>query len=125
MSRCLCEMIGVSQTTAVGFWVGHSIKENDLRYLGDEHPRGHGETGSRGEMACDHDPHPSLREGQLVGVGAQQLVHHQHRWFSVVVPWWTHQPNHLNLFIFPGLCNSTRKKKAQRLKSHLSSATQR
>lgn len=72
----------------------------DLRYLGDEHPRGHGETGSRGEMTRDHDPHPSLGEGQLVGVGAQQLVHHQHRWFPVVVSWWTRQSHHLNIFNF-------------------------
>lgn len=71
----------------------------DLRYLGNEHPRGHGETGSWGEMTCDHDPHSSLREGQLVGVGAQQLVHHQHRWFPVVVSWWTRRSNHVNGFI--------------------------
>lgn len=65
-------------------------QQRDLRYLGDEHPGGHGETGSRGEVTCDHDSHTGLGEGQLVGVGTEQLVHHQHRWFPVVVGCRTH-----------------------------------
>lgn len=60
-------------------------QECDLHYLSDEHPRGHGETGSRGEVTRDHDSHTGLGEGQLVGVGTKQLVHHQHRGFPVVV----------------------------------------
>ena len=56
-------------------------------HLSDEHTGGHGETGARGEVAGDHDAHAGLGEGQLVGVGRQQLVHHQHRGLPVEVSW--------------------------------------
>lgn len=63
MSRCLCEIIR-HQSWPVGQMIpGRKTQQRDLRYLGNEHPRGHGETGSRGEVTCDHDPHPGLREG--------------------------------------------------------------
>lgn len=54
-------------------------------YLIDKHARSHGEAGPGGEMTRDHDPHASLREGQLVGVRRQQLIHHQHRRLTVEV----------------------------------------
>lgn len=105
-------------------------KKRDLCYLGDEHPRGHGETGSRGEVTRDHDPHSGLREGQLVGIGTKQLIHHQHRWFPVVVSCWTHKSDHVNIFfslyaqeVFFCLAKF-KKRKTNRLKSHLSSAAQ-
>lgn len=47
-------------------------------YLHDEHARGHGEPRAGGKVAGDHEAHAGLREGQLVGVGRQELIHHQH-----------------------------------------------
>lgn len=48
------------------------------RYLIDQHATGHGEPGLGGKVAGDHDSKASLREGKLVWVGRQQLVHHDH-----------------------------------------------
>lgn len=61
--------------------------ESDLiaTYLIDKHAWRHGETGPRREVTGDHDPHSGLREGQLVGVGRQQLIHHQHWRLTVEV----------------------------------------
>lgn len=56
-------------------------------HLIDQHAGRHGQAGSGGEVTGDHDPHAGLREGQLVGVGREQLVHHQYRWLTVEVCW--------------------------------------
>lgn len=48
------------------------------RYLIDQHAAGHGESGLGGKVAGDHDSKSSLRERQLVWVGRQQLIHHDH-----------------------------------------------
>lgn len=80
-------------------------QECDLHYLSDEHPRGHGETGSRGEVTRDHDSHTGLGEGQLVGVGTKQLVHHQHRGFPVVVGCQKHTNAFRSTPFFPSICS--------------------
>lgn len=47
-----------------------------IQYLTDEHASRHGEPGAGGEVRSDHDAQAGLREGQLVGVEDEELVHH-------------------------------------------------
>lgn len=77
--------IYISPKYVRSIWNHTSKNISVCKYLIDQHPRGHGEPGSRGEMTGDHDPHAGLRERQLVGVGRQQLIHHQHRRRAVEV----------------------------------------
>lgn len=49
------------------------------QYLTDEHASCHGEPGAGGEVWSDHDAQAGLREGQLVGVEDEELVHHDDR----------------------------------------------
>lgn len=53
------------------------------RYLADEHASRHGESGAGREVGRDHDPQAGLREGQLVRVEDEELVHH-HDWRSLL-----------------------------------------
>lgn len=60
-----------------------------LRYLADQHPSRHGESGAGGEVWRDHDPQAGLGEGQLVGVEDEELVHHDggRRFLAVGLTW--------------------------------------
>lgn len=47
-----------------------------INYLTDDHAPCHGEPGAGREVWGDHDAQAGLREGQLVGVVDEKLVHH-------------------------------------------------
>lgn len=46
------------------------------KYLTDDDAPCHGEPGAGGEVGGDHNTQASLREGQLVGVEDEKLIHH-------------------------------------------------
>lgn len=77
------------QAKKLSFPVSHPSPVADglcfLRYLINQHATGHGESGLGGKVAGDHDSKASLRERQLVWVGRQQLIHHDHRCFAVEI----------------------------------------
>lgn len=56
-----------------------SMRAFGVTYLTDEHASCHGEPGAGREVRGDHDAQAGLREGQLVGVEDEELVHHDDR----------------------------------------------
>lgn len=56
--------------------MSQNVRLISIKYLTDEHASCHGEPGAGGEVWGDHDAQASLREGQLVGVEDEELVHH-------------------------------------------------
>lgn len=80
MSLCLCER--KRRALRGERWAPPRVRpaaRDLIRYLANQHPSCHGEPGAGGEVWRDHDPQAGLREGQLVGVEDEELVHHHRR----------------------------------------------